>query len=343
MKEKKENQIPSIKILVGYHKPAELFKDDILTPIHLGRALATETSKCGKMSKEDFEWMCENMIGDNTGDNISHLNRYFCELTGIYWAWKNYDKLGNPDYIGYMHYRRYFVFNKEAKLAPKLYLNHSSVYKHADKSFQNIVNPKYFRNISLYDIIIPELLSFKNAGFKNLKEAHLVFMDTIRSFDALENLLANNFKYNKYVKEVLNKVNVYPFNMFIMKRELFFEYCDFIFNILFQLYKGRKDELESGERSYNQQRELAWVAEIATSIFIEQLVDDNKVNYKELPIAFLENTDILPILKPKNQEQINICFSCDDNYSPYLLVAIYSIIQIQVQIIVIVFIFWKII
>ncbi|HBK6302481.1 TPA: DUF4422 domain-containing protein, partial [Campylobacter jejuni] len=111
MKEKKENQNPSIKILVGYHKPAELLKDDILTPIHLGRALATEASKDGNISKDDYKWMCENMIGDDTGDNISYLNRCLNELTGIYWAWKNYDKLGNPDYIGFMHYRRHFIFD----------------------------------------------------------------------------------------------------------------------------------------------------------------------------------------------------------------------------------------
>ena len=41
IKEEKDNT-PSIKILVGYHKPAVLLKDEILTPIHLGRALATE-------------------------------------------------------------------------------------------------------------------------------------------------------------------------------------------------------------------------------------------------------------------------------------------------------------
>lgn len=119
---------PSIKILVGYHKPAVLLKDDILTPIHLGRALATEASKDGAMSQRDYQWMLDNMIGDDTGDNISKENRKYCELTALYWAWKNYDKLGNPDYIGFMHYRRHFILNEKAKLPKKRYLNQLPTY-----------------------------------------------------------------------------------------------------------------------------------------------------------------------------------------------------------------------
>lgn len=93
----------NIKNLVGYHKPAYLVKSDIWVPIHLGRALATQASKDGKMTEEDYQWMLDNMIGDDTGDNISKLNRHFGELTGIYWAWKNYDKLGNPGHIGFCY------------------------------------------------------------------------------------------------------------------------------------------------------------------------------------------------------------------------------------------------
>ena len=38
------------------------------------------------MSQEDYQWMLDNMIGDDTGDNISKLNRDVNEMSAIYWA-----------------------------------------------------------------------------------------------------------------------------------------------------------------------------------------------------------------------------------------------------------------
>ena len=106
-----------VKILVCYHKPDVLVKDDVFTPIHVGRALARQRAKEGD---KNFEWMLENTIGDDTGDNISNKNMSFNELTAVYWAWKNYDKLGNPDYIGLCHYRRYFLFRKSKEVVEEI-------------------------------------------------------------------------------------------------------------------------------------------------------------------------------------------------------------------------------
>ena len=48
-------------------------KDEIYLPIHVG-----------KKGKVDLGY-----VGDDTGDNISTKNPYFCKLTGLYWAWKH--------------------------------------------------------------------------------------------------------------------------------------------------------------------------------------------------------------------------------------------------------------
>ena len=79
-----------VKILVAQHKPAKVYSNDIYTPIHVGKAISS---------------LDLGILGDDTGENISHLNPYYCELTAQYWAWKN---LHDVDYIGLCHYRRYF-------------------------------------------------------------------------------------------------------------------------------------------------------------------------------------------------------------------------------------------
>ena len=44
-----------IKIFVSYIKPSYLFKSEILVPIHLGRAVAQDSSKDGKISEENLK------------------------------------------------------------------------------------------------------------------------------------------------------------------------------------------------------------------------------------------------------------------------------------------------
>ena len=88
-----------VKIFVAYHKEAELIQNEVLIPIHVGRDFSTS------------KWLEDNMMGDNTGDNISSRNNRYSELTAQYFAWKNYDKIGSFDYIGFCHYRRLFNFN----------------------------------------------------------------------------------------------------------------------------------------------------------------------------------------------------------------------------------------
>ena len=73
--------------------------------------------------------MLDNMIGDDTGDNISELNRDVNEWSAIYWVWKNYDKIDNPDYIGLCHYRRLFDFSDVIKTSNNSLLNRLGLNK----------------------------------------------------------------------------------------------------------------------------------------------------------------------------------------------------------------------
>ncbi len=140
----------SVKILVPYHNMAKklFFNSDILTPIHVVRDNATEQVTTA---------MQQYMIGDNTGDNISKLNTHYCELTAMYWAWKNMDKLNSPYYIGFMHYRRLFNFNKNRTTRLKyLLLNCLKFIPYVNvKKYMLLMNSEDIkRNLNNTDILI---------------------------------------------------------------------------------------------------------------------------------------------------------------------------------------------
>ena len=82
-------------IVVATHKKYRMPKDPLYLPLHVG----AEGKRDAKGNPLDFGYQ-----KDNEGDNISLKNPRYCELTGIYWAWKNLDS----DYLGLVHYRRYF-------------------------------------------------------------------------------------------------------------------------------------------------------------------------------------------------------------------------------------------
>ncbi|MBO7299442.1 MAG: DUF4422 domain-containing protein [Kiritimatiellae bacterium] len=85
----------NIRIFVTYHDDHYRIKSNILEPIQTG---------CINAPK-----LFDGMLRDDIGDNISDKNDKYCELSAQYWVWKNYDKVGVPDYIGFMHYRRHFI------------------------------------------------------------------------------------------------------------------------------------------------------------------------------------------------------------------------------------------
>lgn len=247
-----------LKIITFYHNRAKLIKDDHYLPIHVGRAISNKKNKDGKISNKELEWLKKNMIGDDTGENISYLNNKLCELTGIYWAWKNYEKIGNPDYIGFQQYRRILTPYKikikrssfDLAIINKLYKDYEKLLKLCQKF--NIINLQKTYTLRTNQESFEEIAGYKEADLtsKILKENFPEYYDSL----------------NKYMKG--RKLHCY--NMFIMEKNLFFEYCEFVFKILFRLEKELNIDYENPERN----RYPAYIAERLTDIFISKKMND---------------------------------------------------------------------
>ncbi len=86
-----------LKIILVTHKEYDFPNAKYYIPIQVGKALSSHKL---------------NIQGDDVGDNISIKNSSFCELTALYWVWKN-NFIGDSDYVGFVHYRRYFSGERE--------------------------------------------------------------------------------------------------------------------------------------------------------------------------------------------------------------------------------------
>ncbi len=236
----------NIKILVATHKEYQMPEDSIYLPIHVGKE--------NSMLSLPF-------TGDNTGEHISAKNPYFCELTALYWAWKNLD----ADYIGLAHYRRHFTYRK-----PKPFCSNKFPY---------ILNSSEAETLlSRHSILLPKQRNYIiESNYTQFIHAH-----PAESLARTKDILAELFPdYLPSFDLVMNRTKAHRFNMFIMKKTLLHAYCSWLFPILFELEK-RLDI--SSYTTYNQ-RIFGFISERLLDVYLEK----NHLSYAELPVMFMEN------------------------------------------------------
>ena len=156
--------------------------------------------------------------GDNTGDNISILNPYYCELTGLYWAWKNLE----CDYLGLVHYRRYFtkkaeVYNKSINIDDVI-LDKDDIEKMLEVS--NVIVPKK-----------------RKYYIETLYSHYAHTLDGTHLDLARKMIEMKSPEYLSSFDKVMKQRSGYMFNMFIMKKELADDYFTWLFPILDSMYE----------------------------------------------------------------------------------------------------------
>ena len=233
---------PKIKILVNYIKPSFLFKSCILTPIHLGRAVESLCSKDGVVTKEEILWLHNNCISDDFVGGISQYNRRIGFLTGTYWAWKNYNILGNPDYFGSFGYRR-------------------------------ILNPVFLDNLLEYDLIVP---CKKNFNFESIKTQFIKYHGQ-NLFDMALKFAPMDFE------DYCNQSIGYFDEIYVMKKHLFFDFCEWIFPILINYLSLPQIVLKG-----NDYRDIGFIIERLTGYYLNKTTKNQDIKFKEVDILTTE-------------------------------------------------------
>ena len=211
----KKGTSPALEVIVATHKMYVMPDDSLYQPLLVGSDFFLDQQKGVTLPK--------NLILDNTGAHISSKNHNYSELTGLYWLWQNTVKKDtNPDsFYGLVHYRRFLsAKNKKTPLTKT--------------ELQNLINLKY-------EIILPKK---RNYYIENLYD-HYAHTLHISPLDRTREIIKE--KYPDFLPEfdrLKTRRSAHMFNIFIFKKPLFEEYCEFLFGILFALESSlTKEEL----------------------------------------------------------------------------------------------------
>ena len=295
------------QIYVAAHKDSVQIPSEVFVPIHVGRR--------GRLNSFCF-------VGDDTGDHISDKNDTFCELTALYWIWKN---TSSQDYVGLFHYRRHL--NISEKDTPESTWGVSE-YKVIDDDYINtnqLNNEALTYLVSNYDLILPKKWDVRNAGSESMYnhfdrgENH-----SIDDYDrALKILITKYPEYLPFIKKINDGYLGYFTNMFIMRREIFDNYCEWLFSILFELEKV----LDISSYSVQERRIFGFISEWLFNIYIEKLVFDNPdMRIKHTQRTFIHNTDPKPCPLPfYSSNNTAVVMAFNNSFAPYAGVAIRSL------------------
>lgn len=228
------------KIVIAAHKPYWMPDDSLYLPVQVG--------SLGQDEILGFQ-------RDDSGENISDKNSRYCELTALYWAWKNLD----CDYLGLVHYRRHFAGSGERNTMKQqdvegLLSNAPVILPEKRRYFIETVASHYSHTFDS----------------KHLEIARdVISMASPEMVDAFDNHMSER--------------SAHIWNMMVMEKNLLNQWCDWLFPILGEIEKQIAFE---GMTPF-EERVIGRVSER----LLDPWLDANKIDYIETPVVNLERTN----------------------------------------------------
>lgn len=184
------------QIYVITHKPVELTLPDNYQKLFVGAQ---------KLKEEEKEKLSEYLF-DDTGENISGKNSNYCELTGLYWIWKNQQE----SIVGITHYRRFF-----------------------EKSGELLSVGEAEEILKTADVIVAK----RQWVEKNVR-THFERFHSREDLALVRKIIGDKYPaYMESFEQVMSKCFLFSFNMMICQKEIFDSYCTWLFDILMECEK----------------------------------------------------------------------------------------------------------
>ncbi len=230
-----------VAIVVASHKPYWMPEDSIYLPLQVG---SVDHATIAGFQRDD------------SGEQISTRNPSFCELTGLYWAWKNVDAA----YIGLVHYRRHFAgtfhFNKKRRVATREAIE---------------------RALARADVLLPA----KRRYFVETNYSQYIHAHHEQDLTLTRSILEERWPdYLPAWDSVMRRRSGHRFNICVMKKPLLDAYASWLFDVLFTL----EQRLDTSGYSGLDARVFGLASERLLDVWLAR----NPVRTAELPIVNLE-------------------------------------------------------
>ena len=224
-------------------KDSQQVAQSIYHPIYGGAALTQQT-------------MNPEFARDDAGENISDKNRSYCEMTVQYWAWKNVQ----ADYYGFCHYRRYFGFSASSAQEDVYgnviaeYISEKNIAKYGldEAAARKVIEGADIVVTDRVDVTkMPEFYTSIRDHYRKGCSLHE------KDLDLLLQLMDEQCpEYSETARRYLDGPSGYYCNMFVMRKELFQEYAQWLFDLL-QEFDKRADMSHYSVEGYRTPGHLA--------------------------------------------------------------------------------------
>ena len=314
----KENKQPDIKIFVSHRIDMEA--ETIDNPLYVN-------VRCGAVydKRENID-----MLGDDTGDNISEKRESFNELTVQYWAWKNVE----ADYYGLCDARKYFSLSEKENNSNNEVLYEEFLTQEMIKKYELGNNKLVDKLLDENDLVIMQPIDIRKVAtpkgyakdIKTYIKNNYNILIKKEHLDLLLKYIENNYSdIYPYAVKYLDGYHFIQYNNLIMKKDIFQEYNSFLFNILFYL----DDYFREDNKYYSKimMQFINFIGILLLGIYYQYLYDKN-ISCKNIKIIYFDHVekqkDILPF---SNHNNIAIAVRISDYYAPYFGVFLQSIID----------------
>lgn len=245
---------PTIAVGVAAHKPYAMPGDPCYLPIHVGRALHPEVAA----------QLDPRFVGDDTGDSISGRNATYCELTGLYWLWRNC----GADHKGLVHYRRHLASPDPARR------------RAGDRLARVATGSELLSLLSEVDAVLPR----RRRYYVETMRSHWDHTQPPEQLAEAERVVADlEPAYSAALSRALSRRGAHMFNMLVARADVFDAYCAWLFPLLDELTR----RLDPASYPPFQARYPGRVSELLLDPWLEV----NGVTFAELPTVSPEPVD----------------------------------------------------